>query len=79
MRGYICLAVLLGVFAFLAVRYSFWVAFGTLYFAGMLVVIGIAFTARSIANKRMRAALAQDQRDYPERPELILAKDLRAA
>lgn len=79
MRGFISLAVVLGVFALLTAHYSFWVAFGAMYFAGMVVVIGIAFAARYIATKRLRTAFAEDQRDYPERQELIEAKNLRAA
>lgn len=79
MRGYFCLAVLLGVFAFLTARYSFWVAFGVMYFAGMAVVIGTAFAARYMATKRLRTAHAEEQREYQERQELIVAKSLRAA
>ena len=79
MRGYIALAVLLGIFAFLTALYSFWVAFGVMYFVGMMVVIGTAFTAKYMAKKRMRSALAEEQPEYPERQELLVAKKLRAA
>ena len=79
MRGYFGLAVLLGAFAFLTAQYSFWVAFGVMYFAGMMVVIGTAFAAKYMATKRLRSALAEEQPGYPEQQELIIAKKLRAA
>jgi len=47
MRSFIFLSVLLGAFVFLTVHYSFWVAFGLIYFAGMLIVTVLSFAIRS--------------------------------
>ena len=78
MRGYVCLSVLLGVFSFLTVRYSFLVAFGVMYFGGMLVVIGTAFALRYSQIKRSRSSLLDDQPVYQEGNELITSKNLHA-
>ena len=79
MRRYVCLSVLLGVFAFLTVRYSFWVAFGVMYFGGMLMVIGTAFAVRYSKMKRLRSLVLDDQPVYPEGKELIISKNPHAA
>jgi hypothetical protein len=46
MRSCVCLAALLGLIGFLTVHYSFWVACGIIYFAGILVVAVVAFVTR---------------------------------
>ena len=79
MRGYVCLSVLLGVFLYLTVRYSFLVAFGTTYFAVMLVVIGTTFAVRYSQMKRSRSLVLDDQSVYLEGQELIKSKNLHAA
>ena len=79
MRGYVCLSVLLGVLLFLTVRYSFWVTFGIMYFGGMLVVIGTAFSIRYSKMKRSRSSVLDDQPAYLEGQELITSKNLHAA
>ncbi len=78
MRGYLCLSLLLGVFLFLTVRYSFIVAFGVMYFGGMLVVIGTAFALRYSQMKRSRSSVLHDQPVYPQSTELITSKNLHA-
>ena len=47
MRSCVCLSALLGLFTFLTVYSSFWLACGIMYFGGMLVVAVVAFAARS--------------------------------
>ena len=47
MRTYACLSILLGLVTSLTVHYSFWVVFGIMYSGGMLLVVVIAFTAKS--------------------------------
>ena len=79
MRGYVCLSVLLGVFSFLTVRYSFLVAFGVMYFGGMWVIIGTAFALRYSQMKRSRSTVLDDQLVYPESNELTTSKNLHAA
>ena len=79
MRGYVCLSVLLGVFLFLTIRYSFIVTFGVMYFGGMLMVIGTAFTVRYSQMKRSRSSILDDQPVYPEGKDLILSKNIHAA
>jgi uncharacterized protein (DUF58 family) len=76
MRGYLCLSLLLGVFLFLTVRYSFMVAFGVMYFGGMLVVIGTAFALRYSQMKKSRSSVLDDQPVYPESNELMTSKNL---
>ena len=78
MRGYVCLSVLLGVFLFLTVRYSFLAAFGIMYFGGMLVVIGTTFAVRYSHMKRSRSSVLDDQPVYREGQELITSKNLQA-
>ena len=78
MRGYLCLSLLLGVFLFLTVRYSFMVAFGVMYFGGMLVVIGTAFALRYSQMKKSRSSVLDDQHVYPESTELMTSKNLHA-
>ncbi|MBE0574519.1 MAG: hypothetical protein IH613_01355 [Desulfuromonadales bacterium] len=46
MRLLIFLAFVLGLFVFLTVQYSFWVAFGAMEFGGMLATAVIAFAVR---------------------------------
>ncbi len=46
MRSLFFLAVLLGVFLSLAAVYSFWVAFGTMHLAGLLIFTVMGFTLR---------------------------------
>ena len=79
MRRYLCLSLFLGVFLFLTVRYSFMVAFGVMYFGGMLVVIGTAFALRYSQMKRSRSSVLDDQPVYPEDNELMSSKNLHAA
>jgi hypothetical protein len=79
MRGYLCPALLLGAFSFLTVRYSFLVAFGVMYFFGMLVVIGTAFVVRYRQLKKSRTPVLDDQAVYPESKTLITSKSLHAA
>lgn len=78
MRGDLCLSLFLGVFLFLTVRYSFLVAFGVMYFGGMLVVIGTAFALRYRQMKRSRSSVLDDQPVYPESTELMTSKNLHA-
>jgi hypothetical protein len=78
MRGYVCLSVLLGVLLFLTFRYSFLVAFGIMYFGGMLVVIGTAFAVRYSHMKRSRSSVLDDQPVYREGQELVTSKNLHA-
>jgi len=78
MRGYLCLSLLLGVFLFLTVRYSFMVAFGIMYFGGMLVVIGTAFSLRYSQMKKSRSSVLDDQSVYPESNKLMTSKNLHA-
>ena len=78
MRGYICLSLLLGVFLILTVRYSFWVAFGIMYFAGTLVVIGTAFTVSYIQKMRSKASILDDQPVYLKSQKLLTSKNLHA-
>jgi len=78
MRGYLCLSLLLGVFLFLTVRYSFMVAFGVMYFGGMLVVIGTAFSLRYSQMKKSRSSVLDDQSVYPESNKLMTSKNLHA-
>ena len=78
MRGYLCLSLLLGVFLFLTVRYSFIVAFGVMYFGGMLVVIATAFALPYSQMKRSRSSVLDDQPVYPQSNELITSKNLHA-
>jgi len=78
MRGYLCLSLLLGVFLFLTVRYSFMVAFGVMYFGGMLVVIGTAFAIRYSQMKKSRSSVLDDQPAYPESNKLMTSKNLHA-
>lgn len=47
MRSFVFLLVVLGVFALLAVQYSFWVAAGVMQFGSMLAITVIAFSVRS--------------------------------
>ncbi len=47
MRSVLVLAILLSLFASLAIHYSFWVAFGAMQLGGMLAVTLIAFTVPS--------------------------------
>ena len=79
MRGYLCLSLLLGGFSFLTFRYSFLVAFGVMYFFGMLVVIGTAFAVRYRQLKKSRPRVLDDQPVYPESKKLITSKSLHAA
>lgn len=79
MRGYLCLSLLLGGFSFLTVRYSFWVAFGVMYFFGMLVVIGTAFAVRYRQLKKSRPPVLDEQAVYPGNEKLITSKSLHAA
>ena len=46
MRYFLFLVSLLVVFLSLAVVYSFWVAFGTMHLAGLLIVTVMGFTLR---------------------------------
>ncbi len=46
MRLLIFLASVLGLFVYLTVQYSFWVAFGTIELCGMLATAVIAFAVR---------------------------------
>ena len=78
MRRYLCLSLFLGVFLFLTVRYSFMVAFGVMYFGGMLVVIGTAFSLRYSQMKKSRSSVLDDQSVYPESSELMSSKNLHA-
>ena len=52
MRGYLCLSILFGGFAFLTIQYSLLVAFGVIYCIGMLVVIVTAFVVGYSKKKR---------------------------
>jgi hypothetical protein len=79
MRGYVYLSVLLGVLLFLTIRYSFIVAFGVMYFGGMLAVIGTAFAVRFSQIKRSKSSVWDDQSVYLESKELITSKNLHAA
>jgi len=79
MRGYVCLSVLLGGFLFLTVRYSFIVAFGVMYFGGMLVVIGAAFAVRYSQIKRSKSSVLHDRLVYREGQEVIISKNFHAA
>jgi len=47
MRSFIILSVMLVTVIFLTVHYSFWVAFGIIYFSGMLVVTVLSFAIQS--------------------------------
>jgi hypothetical protein len=47
MRSFVCLSALLGLFAFLTVHYSFWLAVGIMYLGGMLVIAVIALAGRN--------------------------------
>ena len=78
MRRYLCLSLFLGVFLFLTVRYSFMVAFGVMYFGGMLVVIGTAFSLRYSQMKKSRSSVLDDQSVYPESNKLMTSKNLHA-
>jgi len=61
MRRYVWLSVLLGVFLFLTIRYSFLVAFGITYCGWMLVVIGTTFALRYSQIKRSKLLILYDQ------------------
>jgi hypothetical protein len=47
MRSFIFLSAILVTVIFLTVHYSFWVAFGIIYFGGMLVVTVLSFAIES--------------------------------
>ncbi len=79
MRGYLCLSILLGGFAFLTACYSFVVAFGVMYCIGMLAVTIIAFTAGLMRRRRSRALAFADQPAYPAGKDLIRSNNLHAA
>ena len=79
MRGYLCLSILLGGFAFLTIQYSFVLAFGVIYCIGLLVVIGTAFALGFRKRQRSRASVLADHPAYLTSKELIRAKNLHAA
>ena len=56
-----------------------WVAFGIMYFAGMLLVTGTAFAARHMAARKLRATVIEDSPEPQGSKELVMAKNLRAA
>ena len=76
MCRYVCLSILLGSFALLTVYYSFLVAFGVMYCASILVVIGTAFSAGY--RKRLKAPVLADQPVYPAGKELMGSNNLHA-
>ena len=51
MHLFVFLSVILGVFAFLAIQYSFWVAIGIMQLSGMFVVAVTAFSIPGTKSK----------------------------
>ena len=51
MHSLVFLSVILGVFAFLAIQYSFWVAIGIMQLSGMFVVVVTAFLVSGTKSK----------------------------
>ena len=79
MRSFVCLSALLGLFAFLTVHYSFWLAVGIMYLGGMLVVAVIAFAWRGRQANVSNYVALDDKHLQMKIEEQAASEELKAA
>ena len=79
MRSLVCLSALLGLFAFLTVHYSFWLAVGIMYLGGMLIVAMIAFAGRNRQASVSNCAALNDKHWQMKVEGQTASEDLKAA